>query len=429
LDAVSGAKKLSSQDLEPVQDNMGLSLLERKIKDEIRAARLSRQERQQKEREDTESLKELAKYDTVLAKNFIRECKKILRNNLSAKDFDWVSYYRDEPYPPFVFKEPLPRYEPVAREMGVIRKDTVKEFFLPSQKKKRLEMEKGAREVLELKLAEYRQREESARAADELRRESFIEKQTEYNNSIDLLRLDLARGQPGAVESFARTVLALMKHPDALEVEFDARYEQGDRLLVVEAIFPLPQVIPRTISCQYLEEERGIAAEEMNDRDFADFYQEIILQLGLSAVHLIFLKCPDRLIQQVGFNGRVGAAGAEAATEELQPCIMTCRVTRDRYISVDLSSVPSPDAFLHFNGKMFTPLAALKPVDPIQQMRRTPSPYPVREPVPDPQITSPRPEPYQPGELENMAKELVTDIIGQIENSLDKTKDPGEIVH
>ncbi|OPZ75200.1 MAG: hypothetical protein BWY80_00253 [Firmicutes bacterium ADurb.Bin456] len=390
MDAASGVKKLSGQGPEPTRDSTGSSLLEQKVKGEVRAARLARRDKQEQEREDTESLKELAKYETILAENFIRECKNILRDNLGAGEFDWVSCYRDRPYPPFVFKEPIPRYEPVAREMGMIRKDTVKEFFFPSQKKRRLEMEKEARQVLELKLAEYRQREEAARAADELERESFIARQAQYNNSIDLLRLDLAKGQPGAVESFARTVLALMKYPDALEVEFDARYEQGDRLLVVEAVFPLPQVIPRAVHHQY-HEEQGLTVQEMDDREFADFYQEILLQLSLSAIHLVFLKCPDRLLQQVGFNGRVGAAGTEAVSGELQPCIITCLVTRDRYLSVDLSSIPSHTAFLNFNGTMFTPLIALKPVDPIRRVRPTPAPYPDEPTIGYPILRLPRP--------------------------------------
>ena len=117
-------------------------------------------------------------------------------------------------------------------------------------------MEEEARRLFKLKLEEYHQREKSARAAYELKRKSFLEEQSQYNHSIDQLRLDLAKGQPGAVESFVRTLLSLMKYPDAFEVEFDARYEQGDRLLVVEAVFCAPNEIPRTIRYQYIEEEQ-----------------------------------------------------------------------------------------------------------------------------------------------------------------------------
>ncbi|HPZ43064.1 MAG TPA: hypothetical protein PL078_03570 [Bacillota bacterium] len=422
-------KKPFSSDLDSILQSTGSSLLELRIKKELRAARRTRLENQQKEREETESLKELAKYESALAKKYIEECKNILRNNLAAGKFDWISYYKDEPYPPFVFKEPLPRYELIAREMGINRKDPIKEFFLPSLKKRRLEMEEEARRLYNLKLEEYRQREKSARAAYELKRKIFLEEQSQYNNSIDQLRLDLAKGQPGAVESFARTLLSLMKYPDAFEVEFDARYEQRDRLLVVEGVFCPPQEIPRTILYQYDEEEHGITPVEMEEQEFADFYQEILLQLSLSAIHLIFLSCPGRLVEQVVFNGRVRAINHEVDPGEPQPCILTCRVNRDLYRCVDLSSVSPRAAFLRFNGIMSTPLTALKPVVPIQKMRPKPSPYPEPDPVPETQTSTPSPAPYQPGEIENMAKELVSDILEQIGNNWGRTGGQGGIIH
>ena len=49
----------------------------------------------------------------------------------------------------------------------------------------------------------------------------------------------------------------------------------------------------------------------MEEQEFADFYQEILLQLSLSAIHLIFLSCPGRLVEQVVFNGRVRAINHE----------------------------------------------------------------------------------------------------------------------
>ncbi len=422
-------KNPHGSNLDSIPASTGSSLLEQRVKKELRAVRIARGERQQKEREETESLKELAKYESELAKKYIEECKNILRNNLAAGKFDWISCYKDEPYPPFVFKEPLPRYELIAREMGINRKDPIKEFFLPSLRKRRLKMEEDARRLFNLKLEEYHQREKSARAAYELKRKSFLEEQSQYNHSIDQLCLDLAKGQPGAVESFVRTFLSIMKYPDAFEVEFDARYEQEDRLLVVEGVFCAPHEIPRTIFYQYDEEEHDITPVEMKEQEFADFYQEILLQLSLSAIHLIFFTCPDRLVEQAVFNGRVRAINHEVDPGEPQPCIMTCRVNRDLYRSVELSSVSPRAAFLRFNGIMSTPLTALKPVVPIQKMRQKPSPYPGPEPVPEPQTSTPGPAPYRPGELENMAKELVSDILEEIENNWEKTGEHGGITH
>ena len=53
---------------DPVPASTGSSLLEQSVKKELRAVRRARRERQKKERDETESLNELAKYESVLAK-------------------------------------------------------------------------------------------------------------------------------------------------------------------------------------------------------------------------------------------------------------------------------------------------------------------------------------------------------------------------
>lgn len=422
-------KTISNHDPDAPAEIAGTSLFERKLKNEKQAARRARQERQQDQRTETDSLKELAEYDSLLAKNFLQECKNILRDNLAAGKFNWVSYYKDEPYPPFVFKEPLPRYEQIAKEMGIIRKNPIKEFLLPSVKKRRLQMENEARQTLELKLEQYQKRQDSARAAYETKRKSLIEEQSEYNSLIDQLRLDLEKGRPGAVESFIRAALAVLRYPDALEVVFDARYEQAGRLIVVEAVFPTPLEIPRVVRYQYDQEEHGIVAVKMNEKEFANFYEEILLQLSLSAIHLIFESTRDRQIQQVGYNGRVGETAPETDLEELNPCILTCKVSRDIFSSVNLTSVSSREAFLRFNGISSGPLAELKPIQPIQVLPKNLSHDPDLDPSPDMNTSTADPKPYQPGDIENIAKELMLDLLDQIENNLEKKRGPDDIIH
>ena len=58
-------------------------------------------------------------------------------------------------------------------------------------------------------------------------------------------------------------------------------------------------------------------------------------QLCLSAIHLIFSSCPDRLVEQAVLTGE-WTINHEVDPGEPQPCIMTCRVNRDLYRSVEL---------------------------------------------------------------------------------------------
>jgi restriction system protein len=390
----------------------GASPAELKVKAESQQARLAALKKRQEERDELDNLRELAEYDTHRAGEFIEECGNILRANLNAGNkLDWAGLYDDGPYLPFVFNEPVPRYELIAREMGVPKKSLFAELFVPSAGSKRVNMEAEAKREFDRRLKQYGEMKEAARLVHEKERAAYIERQAEYNRSVDRLQLDYEKGSPEAVESIARLILARTVYPNVLEVAFDAQYDQTEKLLVINCVLPGPEDIPRTVRHEYNEEERGITAVEMDQKDFNDFYESILLQLTLSGMHNIFRSMPERLVKQVGFNGWINK-------EEQNSCILTCKVSREVFDSLDLAGVPPRQSFSGLNGVMVEPLTALTPVRPLAKVKETPPLYPETGRTSTGEEPAPGPPAYHPGDFKHIAGNLVLDLLNQIESNL-----------
>ncbi|MCL6634215.1 MAG: hypothetical protein K6T29_00370 [Peptococcaceae bacterium] len=401
-------RTISSEYLGITEEIKGTYPAEVRAKARATLARWAALEKRRRERDGIHSLEHLAQYDTRRAGEFLEECRSILQNNLNAAKLDWAALYDDRPYPPFVFQEPPPRYETIAREMGVPERRFLAELFFPSMKKRRLHLENEARLVLAARLRQHRQREEAARAAHEAQRSACIREQSEYNSSVEQLQLDFERGLPAAVESAARIALARLQYPDAFQLEFDAQYHQAEMLLAADCIFPAPVEMPRAVRYVYNEEEHGLAAVAMPQKDFDELYKSVLLQTTLAAIHTLFESV--RHVRRVGFNGLVRDG-------ESTVCILTCVASRDRFGSLDLTRTPPEECFPALAGVMAEPLTELTPVQPLVRINRAEPLYSETAPISD-GGPPPRPEAYRPGDFGQEARELISDMLGQIEKDL-----------
>jgi len=395
------------------------------VKAEAQLAMWAGLEKRRKERDAIQSLSTLAEYDSGQAREFLEERENILRANLNAcGKLNWVSLYNDEPYPPFVFKEPPPRYDQIAREMGVPQKSFFTELFFPSARKRRLKLEQEAKEVFDDQMRQYEARKEAARTAHEERRDDYVRKQSEYNQSVDQLQFDFEKGLPEAVESCLRIALAGLTHPDIFNLEFDTQYNREEKLAVVNCLMPVPEEAPRTVKYIYNEEEYDIIPVEMEQKEFNNLYESILLQLTLAGIRVAFDAAPARLVRQVAFNGLVKGTVPETGGDA-NICILTCKVSRDRFDSQDLTRCPPAEIFTDLPGVMTPPMTELNPVQPVVDIDRTPPLYSEVE-----QILGAKPETYQPGDFKHIARELVSDMFDQIEKDLiDLGRLPKRVAH
>jgi restriction system protein len=266
----------------------------------------------------------------------------------------------------------------------------------------------------------YNAEKASAQTSYEAQRAAFLNEQSEFNRSVDQLQMDVEKGSPSAVASLANIALAYLEMPDEIELDFDIQYHAQEKLVVLSGILPGLHAVPRAIRYEYHGEENRITPVEMDKASFDNYYESTLLQITFSVVHSIFTAIPDRQIHTVVFNGLIGDG---------ESCILTCKVSRELFDSIDLGRNALNESFQAMQGIMVKPLAGLTPVEPLIGPASTASQSPSTAGV----ISQPdgphQPAAYQPGEIKNAANNLLIDLLDQIEKDLNKQPGNNDVVH
>jgi hypothetical protein len=412
-----------------VEDIACETLPEIHIRTQIWQARRDRLEKIQQARDSLEDLNELAEFKNKQSEIFIKECKNILKDNLAAGvTTPWVSLYNDKPFPPFVYKNSAPRYNQVVRETGVPPKKFLSELLFPSMKNVRQQKENDAKAAYDLKIKHYEGEKEAQRAAHEKERNAYVAEQTAYNSKVEELQLDFEKGQPAAVQSYARIVLNGITMPDSINVYFDSVYLPGEKQLLIDCLLPAYYDLPRAVSYQYNKEYGVIVPTEMGKQEFNAFYLYLIQQITLAAMHTVFNATPARHVQWVGFNGWV-ENDKIGDTLKSKACIITCGAARDVFAVLDLSETSPADCIHELKGLTAKSLAGTDTVQPIVSIKPL---CDTDETKRDADISKdgPKPPEYQPGEFKQVTTKLVGEMIEQIEkNLLEVTGEKDDMIH
>ncbi len=412
-----------------VEEIAGEAIPEIQIKTQTMLARRDRMEMIQQERDKIDNLKQLAEFDTKQSDLFIKGCKNILKANLAASaKIDWASLYNDKPFPPFIFKNPVPRYKQVAGETGVPPKNFFSELLFPSVKNRRLQKEDDAKKAYALKMKLYEEEKEARRAAYEAKRTAYMAEQSAYNSKVEQLQLDFEKGHPAAIQSFARIALEQIITPDSIRVSFDAICQPEEKLLVINGLLPGYFELPRAISHKYEKEAEEIVAIEMEEQEFDIFYQSVLLQITLSALHIIFSVIPARHIQWVGFNGWVKNDNT-GDNQNSALCIITCKAARDIFAALDLTKNSPADCFLGLKGLLAESLQGTVAVRPIASVQPSPATGEANQ-APDHSKAGPKPPEYMPGEFKQVTTKIVGEMLEQVEkNLLEAARDKDDMIH
>lgn len=406
----------------------GETLPETHIRTQVEIARRERLEKIQRERDGLVDLNELAEFETKQSKIFLEECKNIIRNNIAAgAGVNWARLYNDKPYPPFVYKNPAPRYNLIAREKGVPKKRFFSELLFPSIKNARLQKENDAKAAYDMKIKQYEEEKEAGRAAHEKERSAYLARQSAYNSKVEELLLNFEKGDPAAVQSVTRIALHGINLPVYINIYFDAVYLPGEKQLVIDCLLPAYYDLPRAVSHKYNKEAGTVVPTEMEEQEFDAFYLDLIRQIALTAINTVFNAIPGRLLEKVGFNGWV-ENDKVGNTLETKACIITFVAARDEFAALDLLKCAPADCIRHLGGLTAKSLAGTDAVQPVV------SDYSGADEanlVPDNPEDRPKPPQYQPGEFKNVTRKLMGEMLEQIEKNLlqQATRDKDDMVH
>ncbi|MFG1908708.1 restriction endonuclease [Kribbella sp. NPDC048928] len=216
-------------------------------------------------------------------------------------------------------------------------------------------------------------------AAEETRRERVakaLREQVEQQRRLD----EATAEQHARIDAYERAVIsrdraavtryftkALDRLPEPLD--FPRRRKVGyvpeSTLLALEWELPDVSVVPAEVAYRYDRSLDTVLAVPREPVELRRMYQQLVAQLALRALHLVFGSDRYDVVETVVFNGMVESVDLTTG-QTVRPCLITLRATREQYQALVLDQLDPVACVRHyFAAEVSRHPEELQPVEPV----------------------------------------------------------------
>lgn len=153
-----------------------------------------------------------------------------------------------------------------------------------------------------------------------------------------------------------------------LPIEFDrairAAYVVESRQAVVEYQLPDVTIVPKAQSFRYVKSRAQVTEIARPASEIRSLYADAIAHLTLIGLTQIFYEDITGMIDVVVFNGVVDTVNRRTG-RPIRPCLVTVRVTRETFKSLDLFNVDPQACLKYLNARVSPSPTELAPVRPV----------------------------------------------------------------
>ena len=144
-----------------------------------------------------------------------------------------------------------------------------------------------------------------------------------------------------------------------------AGYVPESTLLALEWDLPDLTVVPAEAAYRYDKERDSVVPVPRPDKEIRLLYQQLVAQLALRALHLVFGNDRYDVVETVVFNGMVQSVDL-ATGRAVRPCLITLRATREQYQALVLDQLDPVACVRHyFAAEVSRHPEELQPVEPL----------------------------------------------------------------
>ena len=190
------------------------------------------------------------------------------------------------------------------------------------------------------------------------------------NASVDAFQHAFQEGAPDAVETFCALTLRNRPTPPGWPDPPDVSkivYTPDSRQLVMDWDLPTFTVVPVASSYKYVKALNQIKETARPIAQRKALYTGLVAQLALRALHDMFMSALVRHVDTIVLNGYVNSID-EGTGQPIRPCLVTARVTRDTWATLDLKRVDPIACLKTLNAALSKSAAELAPVRPVVEL-------------------------------------------------------------
>ncbi|GAA0604495.1 restriction endonuclease [Kribbella sandramycini] len=217
------------------------------------------------------------------------------------------------------------------------------------------------------RIAEENRRDRVARAlreqVDQQRR--LDEATAEQHARVDAYQRAVVSHDRAAVTRYFQKALERVNEPLGFPRRRRVSYVPESTLLAVEWDLPEMSVVPREASYRYDREADAVVAVPRPEKEVRLLYQQLVAQLALRALHLIFGSDRYCVVDTIVFNGMVEAVDLPTG-QTVRPCLITLRATREQFQALVLDQLDPVACVRHyFAAEVSRHPEELQPVEPV----------------------------------------------------------------
>lgn len=195
----------------------------------------------------------------------------------------------------------------------------------------------------------------------------YEKKQSTFNEALISKRKRYENAEKQGLIDYFSLVLEHSKYPESLNPDYKLYAEPNSKLLLIDIDLPKTTDVPRVIEYKYISSSNGITSKEMKEKEFEEFYSNLLYQIVLRTVHEVIESDYQKNIEIVVINGWVDGIDSKTG-KAFRNCIMSVQVDRNEFENINLAQIRPEDCFRHLKGVSAGALIKLAPVRPIMKM-------------------------------------------------------------
>jgi restriction system protein len=341
------------------------------------AARAAEQERKDQAKAYVQSRQEEAVAMTAAAEHRMTELEELLKRAvaapLSAVTFEALKKHpRRTPLdlgadaqpiesPSWTRYQPLPP-GPLSRAFGGERR-----YALRRAAAERIYSE-AVQKAQEAEIARQ-QRVVAARRAHAEREAAAVSAANRHNASIETFAGAVRAGDRHGVSKYFQQLIDMVVDPEGFPRKRSAGYVPESTLLAIEWYLPSPEIVPSGRSYRWMKSRDEIVESPRPIGERRRTYQQLVAQIALRALRIAFESEPQGLVGTVVFNGLVDAIDPVTG-QEIAPCLVTLRATREQFEPLVLSQVdPLACIRKHFHAEVSRHPDELQAIPPVMEFK------------------------------------------------------------
>jgi len=202
------------------------------------------------------------------------------------------------------------------------------------------------------------------------RRKEHLAAQLAQHKSVEASKLDFLRRDPDAVEYFFSEVLSRSAYPLGFPADATLQYVPSTCHLLVDYELPSLAAWPTCREVRYHPSRRALQELPVTDLWTRRSYDDALYQVCLRVLSELFAHDDTRALDLIGFNGWVRCLD-KATGNIAHHCVMSIRVKRDAFMTINLANVDPKACFKNLNGLASSKLFEPKPVQPLASLDST----------------------------------------------------------